>query len=181
MTIAQALQQFYKENNFAEDGGLSEDTFELKFRLFSIKLPNSKFRKDVIHIHDIQHVLYNCDTTWKGESFIAGWEIATGFWKYFPIGFMSLWAMGFSFLNYPKEVFKGYKSGLQCKGIMDLKMPKKELLNIPVDELRKIISKNKPIKMNVFQWVVFILWILLSEIIFLFPLLMLTILILSFY
>ena len=73
MTISQLLQQFYKENNFKDDGGENEDFFELKFKLFTLKLPNSQFRKDVIHIHDIQHVLYSCDTTWKGEAFIAGW------------------------------------------------------------------------------------------------------------
>ena len=146
MTIALALQQFYTENNFAKDGGESEDTFELKFKLFTLKLPNSQFRKDVIHIHDIQHVLYNCDTTWKGESFIAGWEIATGLWKYLPIGFMSLWAMGFSLLNYPKEVLKGYKAGLQCKGIIDLKMTKQQLLSLSINELKEKIAKKKEFK-----------------------------------
>ena len=37
MIIANALQQFYKENNFAKDGGESEDTFNLKFKLFTIQ------------------------------------------------------------------------------------------------------------------------------------------------
>tara|TARA_B110000879_G_scaffold106504_1_gene143322 strand:+ start:44 stop:283 length:240 start_codon:yes stop_codon:yes gene_type:complete len=78
MTISQALQQFYEENNFNNDGGLSEDYFDLKFNLFTLKLPNTQFRKDVIHIHDIQHILYKCDTSWKGEAFIAGWKISTG-------------------------------------------------------------------------------------------------------
>ena len=169
MTIALALQQFYTENNFAKDGGESEDTFELKFKLFTLKLPNSQFRKDVIHIHDIQHILYNCDTTWKGESFIAGWEIATGLWKHLPIGFMSLWAMGFSLLNYPKEVLKGYKAGLQCKGIIDLKMTKQQLLSLSINELKEKIAKKKPIKMNVFQWAIFVFWIVISKLIFLFP------------
>ena len=104
MTISESLQEFYKDNNFPNDGGESKDFFELKFRLFTLKLPNSQFRKNVIHIHDIQHLIYNCDTSWKGEAFIAGWEIGTKMWKHFPIGFMSLWAMGFSILNYTKEV-----------------------------------------------------------------------------
>ncbi len=173
MTIAQSLQNFYTENNFAKDGGESEKTFALKFKLFTLNLPNSQFRKDVIHIHDIQHILYNCDTTWKGESFIAGWEIGTKMWKHLPIGMMSLWAMGFSFLNYPKEVFKGYKAGLKCKGIIDLKLSKTELLHLSVDELKQLITKKNPIKMNGFQWVIFSFWILVSEIIFLFPFLLL--------
>lgn len=180
MTIALALQQFYTENNFAKDGGESEDTFELKFKLFTLKLPNSQFRKDVIHIHDIQHILYNCDTTWKGESFIAGWEIATGLWKHLPIGFMSLWAMGFSLLNYPKEVLQGYKAGLNCKGIIDLKMTKQQLLSLSIGELKEKIVKKKSVKMNAFQWVIFIFWIVISELIFLFPIILLvTVLLIS--
>ncbi|WP_299058672.1 hypothetical protein [uncultured Polaribacter sp.] len=63
MTILQKLQQFYKENNFKDDGCVSDDFFESKFKLTTLKIPNSQFRKDVIHIHNIQHILYNCDTT----------------------------------------------------------------------------------------------------------------------
>lgn len=127
MTISQSLQQFYKENNFPDDGGETKDYFELKFKLFTLKLPNSQFRKDVIHTHDIQHVLYNCDTTWKGEAFITGCEISTGFWKHLPVGFFSLWAMGFSLLIHPKKVLKGYKAGINTTGIVDLKMKKEAL------------------------------------------------------
>ncbi len=172
MTISQKLQEFYLENNFPKDGGESDAKFELKFKLFTLKLPNSQFRKEVIHIHDIQHILYNCDTTWKGESFIAGWEIGTKMWKHFPIGIISLWAMGFSFLNFPKEVYKGYKKGLTVHGILDLDIKKDALLSLSVEELKTKIKKNKPTKMTIFQWVLFIFWIILSEIIVLFPLLL---------
>ena len=177
MTISQSLQQFYKENNFKDDGGESDDFFELKFKLFTLKLPNSKFRKDVIHIHDIQHILYDCDTTWKGEAFIAGWEISTGFWKHLPVGFFSLWAMGFSLLNHPKEVFKGYNAGINTRGIVDLRMEKEVLLNLSISELKKIIKKDKIKKLNWFQ---FLFWCFISEIVVLFPLLIIFLIALKF-
>ncbi len=177
MTISESLQQFYKENNFKDDGGENDDFFELKFKLFTIKLPNSQFRKDVIHIHDIQHVLYNCDTTWKGEAFIAGWEIATGFWKHLPVGFFSLWAMGFSLLIYPKEVLKGYKAGINTKGIVDLKMKKEALLKLTTSELKEIIKKDKTKKLN---WLQFLFWSITSVIVVLFPFLVLIFAILYF-
>ena len=169
MTVSESLQFFYKENNFPNDGGESKDFFELKFKLFTLKLPNSQFRKDVIHIHDIQHILYNCDTTWKGEAFIAGWEIATGLWKRFPIGFFSLWAMGFSLIFYPKEVFRGYKAGINTKGIIDLKIDKKTLLKLSLSELKKMIKKDKQQKLN---WITFLFWCFISEIFVLFPFLL---------
>jgi len=172
MTISQQLHRFYLENNFPIDGGESAAFFELKFRLFTVKLPNPPFRKKVIHIHDIQHILYDCDTTWKGEAFIAGWEIGTNMWKHFPVGIMSLWAMGFSFLTHPKEVYKGYKKGVSVHSILDLNLRKEELLSLTIAELKAKLKKNKPTKMNTFQWVLFIFWIAMSEIIVLFPLLL---------
>ncbi|WBX76210.1 hypothetical protein PG911_16530 [Tenacibaculum ovolyticum] len=178
MIIADALQQFYKENNFAKDGGESEDSFNLKFKLFTLKLPNSQFRKKVVHIHDIQHILYNCDTTWKGEAFIAGWEISTGLWKHFPIGFMSLWAMGFSLLNYPKDVFKGYKAGINTIGVVDLKLSKQELLVLPLTELKEKIQKKHTVKMGIIQFISFIFWSFTSLFVFLLPISLLPLLLL---
>lgn len=72
MTIQNALFQFRKENNLALDGGENDIFFSLTFKYFTLKLPNFKFRKDVIYIHDIQHLLYECNTSWYGESFISG-------------------------------------------------------------------------------------------------------------
>jgi hypothetical protein len=172
MTISHLLKDFYIKNNFPKDGGESKDFFELKFKLFTLRLPNSQFRKKVIHIHDIQHVLYNCDTTWKGEAFIAGWEISTKMWKHFPIGIMSLWAMGFSLLNYPIEVYKGYKAGINNKGIIDLDIEKATLLNLTIPELKTIIQKEKTRKVN---WFKFLLWCFNSLLVLIFPIIILVI------
>lgn len=180
MTVSEKLTIFYKENNLSEEGGVNEDFFNLKFKLFTVKLPNSQFRKNVVHIHDIQHILYDCDISWKGEAFIAGWEIATGLWKHIPIGFMSLWAMGFSLLTHPKEVWKGYNTGLSVKGIIDLKMTKDELLKLSLEDLKNIIKKRKPTKMNIFQRVIYSFWVTSSLITLFFPFLLILILYLIF-
>lgn len=177
MSISESLQEFYKDNNFPDDGGESKDFFELKFRFFTLKLPNSKFRKNAIHIHDIQHLIYNCNTSWKGEAFIAGWEIGTKMWKHFPIGFMSLWAMGFSILNYPKKVLKGYKEGINSIGIIDLEMDKKMLLSLSISELKELIKKESKRDLN---WFKFLFWLLVSEVVFFFPLILLTLIILAY-
>ena len=176
MKITLALNNFYLQNKLSADGGENEKYFYLKFKLFSIKLPNSDFRKKVVYIHDIQHVLFDCDITWKGESFIAGWEISSCLWKHFPVGILSLWAMGFSLLNYPKEVLKGYKKGLNYNNLVNLNIPKEKILQLTVQEINESMLKQNP---QQFNWVVYTFWCVLSQLFFWFPFLI--IFILSFY
>ena len=169
MTIETSLKEFYKKNNFKTDGGEKDAYFSLKFKFFSIKLPNFSFRKKVIYIHDIQHIVHQKDTSWKGEAFIAGWEIGTKMWKHFPIGVLSLWAMGFSILNYPKEVLKGYKKGLKNRGILDLNLEKEVILSKTLEELKTTITYQNP---KPFYLLTFLFWCLVSLLIFLFPILL---------
>ena len=170
MTIAQKLDRFYTENNLAENGGENEDFFSLQFKYFSLKLPNSDFRKKIVYIHDIQHILFDCDTTWKGEAYIAGWEIATGIWKHFPIGIMSIWAMGFSFLIHPKEVIKGYKKGLKYHGLIDQNISKESIMNLSLDEVNELLLKNNP---SNFSKTKLIIWLTIALLFFFGPFMLL--------
>ena len=83
MKLDKVLNDFYLKNGLPENGGIAKDTFQINLGFINIPFPNPKFRKDLTHVHDIEHVLNNCDTSWKGEGFIAGWEVGTGFWKQF--------------------------------------------------------------------------------------------------
>ena len=55
-----------------------------------MKFPNPVWRKKVLHIHDIHHLITKQSTSWKGEAYITGWEIATHLWLKFPIGIFNL-------------------------------------------------------------------------------------------
>lgn len=171
-TLDKLLEDFYIENQIPKDGGLNKDTFEMKVFGINLKLPNPTFRKDVIHIHDIQHILNKCDTSWKGEAFIAGWKIATGFWKYFPICVFSFWAMGYSFWLHPKVVYNGFKKGLNNIGIIDLKISKSDFMSMEFIDLVKITQKKGSTKMTIFRKIQFIMWLLISQVVFLFPFLL---------
>jgi hypothetical protein len=109
MKLEKLLNQFYLNNGLPVNGGIAKNTFNVKLGVFNIPVPNPKFRKDVVHIHDIEHILNNCDTSNKGEAFISGWEVGTRFYKHFPINIFIFLAFGYSLLIYPKTVFKGFK------------------------------------------------------------------------
>lgn len=172
MTLDKLLTQFYIDNGIPENGGVDKDTFEMQVLGIKLTLPNPKFRKEVIHIHDIQHILNKCDTSWKGEAFIAGWELSTGFWKYLPICFFSFWAMGYSLWLYPKSVINGYKKGLNNIGIIDLNISESDFMKMEYTQLVDITSKSKHTDMGVLQWFLFLFWSLVSQLVFLFPLIL---------
>jgi hypothetical protein len=170
MTIEKLLVEFYKENGLTENGGIEKDTFEVKIFGINLTLPNPTFRKNIIHVHDIQHILNKCDTSWKGEGYIAGWEISTGLWKHFPISIFSLWTMGYSVWLYPKAVYLGFQKGLNDVGIIDLKISKPDFMKMEFDKLVAITTKEKTTKMGVLKSAEFLLWVLISQLVFLFPL-----------
>ena len=169
MTLDRLLDQFYAENGIPENGGADKDSFQINVFGINATMPNPTFRKEVIHIHDIQHILNKCDTSWKGEAFIAGWEISTGMWKYFPLALLSLWAMGYSFWLYPKAVFQGFKKGLNDIGIIELKLDKAALLKLEFDELVRITRKPQLVKMGSIQWIQFFYWVMVSQLVLLAP------------
>lgn len=169
MTLENLLNDFYLRNGIPESGGINKNTFQMNVFFINLKLPNPKFRKEVTHIHDIQHILNNCDTSWKGEGFIAGWEIATGFWKYLPISIFSFWAMGYSLWLHPRAVLEGFKKGLNNIGIIDLGISKSDFLKMEFDELVEITKKEQHTEMGVLQWTGFLFWSFISQIVLLSP------------
>jgi hypothetical protein len=169
MKVKILLQQFYLNNGIPKDGGADNKTFLFQVFGLPLKLPNPEFRRKALYIHDIQHVLNKKDTSWKGEGFIAGWEIGTGMWKHFPLSILALWAMAYSLWLYPKSVFQGFKKGLINIGIIDMNFSKDEFMNMDHDELTKNAQKTgiSPTKFKTYG--AFLFWIFVSQFIFLAP------------
>ena len=175
MKLEELLNQFYLNNGLPLNGGIVKNTFNFKLGILNIPVPNPKFRKDVVHIHDIEHILNNCDTSHKGEAFIAGWEVGTRFYKYFPINIFVFLAFGYSLLMYPKTVFKGFTKGLNNIGIIDLGYSKGELMKMEFNQLVKITQKKHLTKLGFPQLCEFIFCTIISQIILFSPIILLSI------
>ena len=175
MKLEELLNQFYLNNGLPLNGGIVKNTFNFKLGILNIPVPNPKFRKDVVHIHDIEHILNNCDTSHKGEAFIAGWEVGTRFYKYFPINIFVFLAFGYSLLMYPKTVFKGFTKGLNNIGIIDLGYSKDELMKMEFNQLVKITQKKHLTKLGFPQLCEFIFCTIISQIILFSPIILLSI------
>ena len=112
-TVAESIQEFYNKNNFGEEGGKYERFVWIKFGFFSIPIPNFQSRSQNVYLHDVSHIVTAYDTTWKGESGVSAWEIASGGWGelYMP-WLLTLWAMGLGVLFYPTNTLKSFNSPL---------------------------------------------------------------------
>jgi len=180
MTLSEHLEEFYEKYNIPANGGVNDKTFEVPFPYFTLTLPNFSWRKRALYVHDLEHILNEQDTSWSGEMFIASWEISTGFWKNLPVIIFPLWTMGWGLWKYPGSVLRGFRAGnLQC-GIANLEIEKDKLLSMDLDQLRGLMQRNgSSLSPFVFHSRL-ICWILISQLIFLLPLLLLLCLIVYF-
>lgn len=168
-TLQDLLEEFYKREGIPK-GGIDCKYFSIQILGVNLQLPNLAYRKKVIHVHDLQHVLNQCDTSWKGEAYIAGWELGTGIWRHPILALVTLWTMGYCIWQFPKAVYRGYKKGLAMTGIIDLKMSKEDLLALDLETLKHKTTKEFPKNINLLQKLQFGLWVIAGEWVFLLPL-----------
>ncbi|MFT3752327.1 MAG: hypothetical protein QM800_05445 [Paludibacter sp.] len=181
MTLREHLDQFYLQYNIPENGGVADKTFEVPLPVFTLTLPNFSWRKRMLYIHDLEHVLNEQDTSWKGEIFIASWEISTGYYKNFPIIIFPLWVIGWGFWKHPWAVWRGFSKGCSDKGIACLNMEEEKLLNLDLAQLQCLTLNKRANCSKINHYFRFLIWLLISQLVFLFPIVMLVSLLFVFF
>lgn len=174
MTLRDLLNQFYLQYNIPVEGGVHDKTFEVPLPLFTLTLPNFPWRKRMLYIHDLEHLLNEQDTSWKGEIFIASWEISTGYYRNFPIIIFPLWTMGWGLWKHPSAVFRGFRKGHSDKGIARLNMEQERLLALELSQLRDLTLNKREGRSEALFFIKSIGWMALSQLVFLSPLITLS-------
>jgi hypothetical protein len=83
--------------------------------------------------------------------------------------------MGYSLWIHPKSVFNGFRKGLNNIGVIELKINKSEFMGMSFEELQKVTKKHNYTEMGALQFIEFIFWSLLSQIVLLFPLILISV------
>lgn len=180
MIIKEALDQFYHQYQLPAEGGVSFKTFEVPLGPVSLKLPNPGWRKERLHIHDIEHIVNEQHTDWEGEVFIASWEMTTGYWRYFPLCIFPLWAIGLGWWIHPRSILRGTRKGFCDSGIAALNISKEELLNLPLKELRSLVINKRTPPSKAIRILATSLLLIISQIVFLSPVWMALAILLAF-
>lgn len=177
MTLREHLDLFYQTYNIPPEGGVSDKTFEVPLPFFKLTLPNFSWRKRMLYVHDLEHILNQQDTTWKGEIFIATWEISTGFFKNFPVILFPLWTMGWGLWFQPATVFRSFSKGYNDKGIARLDFNREKLLELDLAKLKSLTMNMRPDRSRLLLYFRFMSWCIVSQFVFLFPALIVAILV----
>ncbi len=162
-TVQQAIAKFYSENDFGDDGGINEKYAWIKFGFFSIPIPNTESRRNNVYLHDVHHIVTNHDTTWKGESSVSAWEIASGGWgKLYVPWLLTLWAMGLGVIFYTKTTLAAFKSGLTMNNVLTSGLTKNEIEKLTIIELQRTLNNKPTREKSLFFWVVISFFVFLS-------------------
>lgn len=144
MNIEHALNDFYNQHGYGEGGGINKKWDMIQFGPISLPLPNLKSRRINIYLHDINHLVTEYDTTWKGESSVTSWEIASGGWGniYFA-WWLTLWGMAVGVMFYPRHSYNAFQAGLRMRSAFTSGFSKQEMYSLGVGQLRSQLCRTQ--------------------------------------
>ena len=140
-TVEAALKEFYRNNYFGEEAFTAKVVQVQILGPIKLPLPNVKQRREVIHLHDLTHLVTGYDTSWAGEGEVAALELASGFprkywigWVYAPLAFIT------GILVSPLRVAKAFRRGWGATNLYKLDIPRERLYSMTLRELRKELA-----------------------------------------
>jgi hypothetical protein len=143
-TLQDHLEKFYDVNGYGEEGGINNDWIWLKFKYFSLPIPNIKGRRENVWRHDMLHILLDYDTSWKGETQVSGWVMGSGGWGRFYVGWLFAIAMfGIAIVFFPKSTFQSFIRGRNTLSPYLLGVSKEKLFCSDIEKLKQGFKFNK--------------------------------------
>ena len=88
--------------------------------------------------------------------------------------------MGWGLWKHPGSVIRGFRAGNSQRGIANLEIEKDKLLSLDLDQLRGLMEYNRSSLSPFMSYIRLVSWILISQLLFLLPLLLLLCLIVYF-
>ena len=117
----------------------SDDWIKLPvWKFHSLYLPNFPARRKAT-LHDIDHILTEYNTDWRGEWQISAFEIGTGCGKYWAGWFINLQGIIVGGICYPLDSVRAYARGRRSRGVYNYR-DHEPLLSEKVGKLRSQLA-----------------------------------------
>lgn len=162
--LTSILENYFKEKDLGEKGGLFSDFYRAKIGNYSILLPNTNGRKKALIKHDIHHLLTDYNVDFKGELEIGGWEVASGCSNYYGIWMLNLIGMATGLFLIPKRTYNAFIKGIGAMNLYQLELEDADYRNRSLEDIQKTL-KYDPANKGEKNWknnVKFICWSIIA-------------------
>ncbi len=139
LTVYEALSLFYHDNGF-DPKEAQHNFYRIQLGTVVIYVANPEVRKRVLHMHDLQHILYEVDTTLSGEAEISAIALASRGRKPWVEYLYGLPGIGMGFLVAPGRVLRGLWHGARHPSIYTLKLPADAIWQMSLGEIRDLLK-----------------------------------------
>ncbi|HZH30969.1 MAG TPA: hypothetical protein VEY11_09410 [Pyrinomonadaceae bacterium] len=140
-TLRDARERYFEINHF-EGGGYEEGWVKMRAGFIPIWFPNTVARVKAVKFHDIHHILTEYPTTWRGESEIGAWEVATGCAAHYQAWLLNLLAFSIGLVINPRGVYRAFMRGRRSRNLYRTKFSD-ELLARRVGDVRRELALDR--------------------------------------
>jgi hypothetical protein len=147
-TPRKLLPGFYKQYHLSDDGGQSSSyvRIELTKKIF-LYIPNFDARRKAVFKHDVHHIATGYTSTFKGETEISAWEIASGCRHYWVAWVLDMHAVMIGVLFNPAGVYKAFVKGRRTKNLYSNVFKDEQVMDMPISVIREnMLLNNYPVK-----------------------------------
>jgi hypothetical protein len=141
-TLREARERYFELNRF-DGGGYEEGWVKMRAGPIPIWFPNTVARVKAVRFHDLHHVLTEYPTTWRGESEIGAWEVATGCAAHYQGWLLNLLAFAIGLAINPRGVYRAFMRGRRSRNLYRLTFSD-ELLSRKVGDMRRELNLDTP-------------------------------------
>lgn len=117
MTLGDARALLFERSGFAPDGGYGDRWVRVNLWRIPIWFPNTKGRRRAVKFHDLHHVLTEYPTTWRGETEIGAWEVASGCESFYQGWVLNLLSFAIGLVINPRGVYAAFMRGRRSRNL----------------------------------------------------------------
>lgn len=167
-TPRQLLPEFYKQYDLNDDGGESSPFVRIEFtKKIILYFPNFDARRKAVFKHDIHHIATGYTSTFKGETEISAWELASGCRHYWVAWVLDMHAVMIGIFFNPLGVYRAFVKGRRTKNLYSDLFTDEQLMDIPLSKIKQslLLTNYQPKQNgNFFDLLLFLLLILVGAI-----------------
>lgn len=145
--MREALAEHLAASGLPPDAGDSDPFAVVRIFCLPYPIPNTRARKRVVRIHDLNHLVSGYQTDRIGELEISAWELASGGCRdYAAAWVLDLAGLLGGLIVAPRRTVSAFLAGRRQQNLYGFEY--EELLNLTVDDARQLASKPLPARMR---------------------------------